>query len=51
MNLDTLAFEIAVLSDADKAKLAELLVRDYTKSADVLETQLCNQFFEIGVTE
>lgn len=46
MKLDILAFEIAVLSNQDLQKLAEILVKDYSLRADWLEQGLNNAMFE-----
>ena len=44
--LEELANDIAFLNNSDMQKLAELLVKDYTTRADVLEAQLNNGLFD-----
>lgn len=46
--LETLANELALLSNSSMMELAQILVRDYPTRADVLETQLGASFFYQG---
>jgi len=43
--LETIANELALLSNQSMIELAQILVRDYPTRADVLETQLSAAFF------
>lgn len=43
--LETLANELALLSNSSMMELAQILVNDYPTRADVLETQLGAAFF------
>ncbi len=44
--IETLANELAMLSNHSVAELAQILVRDYPTRADVVETQLAAAFQE-----
>ncbi len=44
--IEELANEIAFLSNTSLHQLAEMLVKDYTGRADVLETAIANSFQE-----
>lgn len=44
--LETLANELALLSNISMIELAHILVKDYPTRADVLETQLSAAFFD-----
>lgn len=43
--LETIANELALLSNQSMMELAQILVKDYPTRADVLETQLGAAFF------
>lgn len=43
--IETLANELAMLSNQSLMQLAQILVNDYPQRADVLETQLGAAFF------
>lgn len=43
--LETIANELALLSNQSMMELAQILVNDYPTRADVLETQLSAAFF------
>jgi hypothetical protein len=43
--LETIANELALLSNQSMTELAQILVRDYPTRADVLETQINSAFF------
>jgi len=43
--LETIANELALLSNQSLVELAQILVKDYPTRADVLETQLSAAFF------
>jgi hypothetical protein len=43
--LETIANELALLSNTSMMELAQILVKDYPTRADVLETQLNAAFF------
>jgi hypothetical protein len=45
-NLEILANDIASLSNDSLAKLSEILVRDYTPRANVMEATLNNSLFD-----
>ena len=42
--IELLANDLAALSNDSIVKLAKILVRDYPTRADVIETQIANQF-------
>ena len=44
--IEELAVELALLDRDDIQNLATILVRNYAKRADVLETAIGNSFFE-----
>lgn len=44
--IEELAVELALLDQDDIQNLATILVRNYAKRADVLETAIGNSFFE-----
>jgi hypothetical protein len=43
--IETIANELALLSNQSMIELAQILVKDYPTRADVLETQLSAAFF------
>ena len=44
--IETIANELAMLSNQSIMQLAQILVKDYPQRADVLETQLGTAFFD-----
>ena len=44
--IETIANELAMLSNQSLMQLAQILVKDYPQRADVLETQLGTAFFD-----
>ena len=44
--LESLAVELALLSNQDVAEFAKILVRDFPTRADIVETQLGAAFFD-----
>lgn len=44
--IETIANELAMLSNQSLMQLANILVKDYPQRADVLETQLGSAFFD-----
>ena len=44
--LESLAVELALLSNQDVAEVAKIMVKDYPSRADVIETQLGAAFFD-----
>ena len=44
--IETIANELAMLSNQSLMQLAQVLVKDYPQRADVLETQLGSAFFD-----
>ena len=45
-NIETIANDLAMLSNQSIMRLAQKLVEDYPQRADVLETQLGSAFFD-----
>lgn len=45
-NIETIANDLAMLSNQSLMQLAQILVKDYPQRADVLETQLGTAFFD-----
>ena len=44
--IETIANDLAMLSNQSLMQLAQILVKDYPQRADVLETQLGTAFFD-----
>lgn len=44
--IETIANDLALLSNQSLMQLAQILVKDYPQRADVLETQLGSAFFD-----
>jgi len=48
--IETIANDLAMLSNQSLMQLAQILVKDYPQRADVLETQLGTAFFDNDIT-
>jgi hypothetical protein len=49
--IETLANDIAFLTNKDMHKLAQILVRDYMTRADALEAQLNSELFDQQISQ